>query len=161
MKIARQDTVTEASGSLFYRDPQGSESESEITEVLQTGKIDFELLADQLPVPQGHKILVAIPEISDTYDTEDGEEHAVTLYKTSIQMDEDHTATVVGHVLQMGPDCYLGKRFPTGAWCEVGDFVTFRRYSGTRIAVSDIAYRIINDDTVECTVKDPRGIRGG
>jgi len=33
-----------------------------------------------------------------------------------------------------------------------------RSYSGTRIQVGDQEFRLINDDTVEAVVDDPRGV---
>ena len=49
-------------------------------------------------------------------------------------------------------------RFPTGPWCQVGDFVLFRSFSGTRIKIHGKELRMINDDNVEAVVDDPRGI---
>ena len=60
----------------------------------------------------------------------------------------------------MGPDCYKDeKRFPTGPWCKEGDFVLMRSYSGTRIKIHGKEFRLINDDTPEAVVQDPRGIK--
>lgn len=104
-----------------------------------------------LPQPQGYRILVAIPEAEDL--TEGG------LYKPEAAKRLEEVATVVGFVLIMGPDCYKDeKRFPSGPWCKEGDFVVFRAFSGTRINVRGKEFRIINDDTVEAVVDDPRGI---
>ena len=44
-------------------------------------------------------------------------------------------------------------------WCKVGDFVLTRPYSGTRVVIHGREFRIINDDSVEAVVDDPRGIR--
>jgi co-chaperonin GroES (HSP10) len=61
--------------------------------------------------------------------------------------------------MKMGPDCYKDKdRFPSGAWCQEGDFVLVRPHSGTRIKIHNKEFRIINDDSVEGVVEDPRGI---
>jgi co-chaperonin GroES (HSP10) len=119
---------------------------------------DFELMAEQLPIPQGYKMLVAMIETGDRFDTEGD----AVIYKVQQTVDDERTMTVVAHVLEMGSDCYLDtNKFPTGPWCQKGDYVTIRRYAGTRLTVQGKAFRIINDDTVECTVVDPRGIRGG
>ena len=60
----------------------------------------------------------------------------------------------------MGPDAYKDKeKFPTGPWCKRGDFVIFRSYSGTRFKIHSHEFRIINDDTVEAVVEDPRGYK--
>ena len=70
----------------------------------------------------------------------------------------EQTASIVGLVVEMGPDAYLDKsKFPNGPYCKKGDFVIFRSYSGTRFKVKNEEFRLINDDTVEAVVDDPRG----
>jgi co-chaperonin GroES (HSP10) len=72
----------------------------------------------------------------------------------------EETATIVGFVLKMGDLCYKDPdKFPTGPWCKEGDWVLFRSYSGTRIKIHSAEFRIINDDTVEAVVQDPRGVK--
>jgi co-chaperonin GroES (HSP10) len=62
-------------------------------------------------------------------------------------------------VVKMGPDAYADKvRFPSGPSCKVGDFVIVRPNTGTRIKIHGKEFRIINDDSVEAVVQDPRGI---
>ena len=62
-------------------------------------------------------------------------------------------------VLKMGPDCYAdANRFPSGAFCKDGDWIIMRSYSGTRFKVHGKEFRLINDDSVEAVVEDPRGI---
>jgi co-chaperonin GroES (HSP10) len=64
------------------------------------------------------------------------------------------------YVAKVGPQAYKDTtRFPDGPWCKVGDFVITRAYAGTRILIHGTEWRIINDDTVEAVVEDPRGIR--
>jgi co-chaperonin GroES (HSP10) len=61
-------------------------------------------------------------------------------------------------VLKVGPEAYAdADKFPSGPYCKEGDFVIFRSYSGTRFKVAGKEFRIINDDTVEAVVDDPRG----
>ena len=63
-------------------------------------------------------------------------------------------------VVDLGPDCYKDQaRFPSGAWCKVGDFILARPNSGTRLKIHGREFRIINDDSVEAVVQDPRGIK--
>ena len=50
------------------------------------------------------------------------------------------------------------KRFPSGAYCKEGDWIMMRSYSGTRFKVHGQEFRLINDDSVEAVVEDPRGI---
>ncbi len=108
--------------------------------------------ASQLPVPTGYRILIGLPEIEEK--TEGG------IIKAQSTISVEETASVVGFVLAMGPDCYKDeKRFPTGPWCKEGDFIIMRAYSGTRISIHGKEFRIINDDTPEAVIDDPRGVR--
>jgi co-chaperonin GroES (HSP10) len=62
--------------------------------------------------------------------------------------------------MAMGSDCYKDEsKFPTGPWCKEGDWVVMRAFSGTRISIHGKEFRLINDDTVEAVVDDPRGIQ--
>jgi co-chaperonin GroES (HSP10) len=62
--------------------------------------------------------------------------------------------------MKKGPLCYLDKeKFTDGVhWCEEGDFVITRPYTGTRMIIHGKEFRVINDDQVEAVVQDPRGI---
>ena len=107
--------------------------------------------ATQLPEPKGYKLLIALPEVDET--TEGG------IVKSAQAQYEESISTVVGWVVSMGSDCYSEfARFPTGPYCQVGDFVIFRAFSGTRIKIHGKEFRLINDDTVEAVVEDPRGV---
>jgi|TARA_R100001510_G_C7642034_1_gene199613 co-chaperonin GroES (HSP10) len=107
--------------------------------------------ASQLPVPTGYHILIGLPEIEEK--TEGG----IIKARTTLEIEE--TASMVGFVIAMGPDCYKDeKRFPNGPWCKEGDFILMRAYSGTRIKIHGKEFRLINDDTPEAVVDDPRGI---
>ena len=109
-------------------------------------------VASQLPVPTGYHILIGLPEIEEK--TEGG----ILKAKSTLEIEE--VASIVGVVIAMGPDCYKDeKRFPTGPWCKEGDFVLMRSYSGTRIKIHGKEFRLINDDTPEAVVQDPRGIK--
>jgi hypothetical protein len=60
----------------------------------------------------------------------------------------------------MGHDCDKDEnKFPSGPWCQKGDFILVRPNSGSRLIIHGREFRLINDDTVEGTVQDPRGIR--
>ena len=59
----------------------------------------------------------------------------------------------------VGPDAYKDTtRFPGGPSCKEGDFVIVRPNSGTRLKIHGREFRLINDDSVEAVVEDPRGI---
>ena len=107
--------------------------------------------ANQLPDPRGYKILIALPDPEKAFD---GGilKHNKTLY-------EEEIGSIVGFVLKMGPDCYNDKRrFPSGPFCKEGDWILMRSYSGTRFKVHGKEFRLINDDSVEAVIEDPRGI---
>ncbi len=107
--------------------------------------------ARQLPEPSGYHILVAIPEVEDKYES--------GLIKADSTMHYEEVLSTVFFVVKLGPDCYKDeKRFPTGPWCKQGDFVLARPNSGTRLKIHGREFRLINDDTVEAVVQDPRGI---
>jgi co-chaperonin GroES (HSP10) len=108
--------------------------------------------ATQLPDPSGYRILCAIPEIEEKYDS--------GIIKADATMHYEEVLSTVFFVVKMGPDCYKDPaRFPSGAWCKVGDFVLARPNSGTRLKIHGREFRIINDDSVEGVVEDPRGIK--
>jgi len=106
--------------------------------------------ASQLPVPQGYKLLIALPDPEEK--TKGGIIKSVdTLYREEI-------GSLCGFVLAMGPDAYTGDRFPNGPYCKIGDWVLMRAYSGTRFKIHGKEFRLINDESVEAVVDDPRGI---
>ena len=108
--------------------------------------------ATQLPEPSGYHILCAIPEAEETID-------GSNLVKTSEMMRNEEVLSTVFFVVKVGPDCYQDKtRFPSGAWCKAGDFILARPNTGTRLKIHGREFRMINDDTVEAVVLDPRGI---
>ena len=110
--------------------------------------------AKQLPDPKTYHLLCVVPEAIEEYaDSEVG------LLKDSKTMYYEEVLTPVLFVVKLGPDCYKDKtRFPSGPSCKVGDFVIVRPNSGTRLKIHGREFRIINDDSVEAVVEDPRGI---
>ena len=108
--------------------------------------------ATQLPKPSGYKILCAIPDQDKEYES--------GLIKADETLRTDELLTTVLFVIDLGPDCYLDKtKFPSGPWCKKGDFILVRPHAGTRLIIHDREFRVINDDSVEGVVEDPRGIR--
>jgi len=120
--------------------------------VVGTVTMTAEEKASQLPKPSGYRILCAIPDIEKEY------ESGIIKADTTIQNEE--TLTTVLFVVALGPDCYQDKtRFPSGAWCKPGDFIITRPYAGSRLVIHGKEFRVINDDSVEAVVEDPRGIK--
>jgi len=108
--------------------------------------------ATMLPTPSGWHILCAIPEVEREYDN--------GLIKADETLRMEEVLTTVLFVVAMGPDCYLDKnKFPTGPWCKQGDFILVRPNAGSRLVIHGREFRMINDDSVEGTVLDPRGIK--
>jgi len=107
--------------------------------------------AKQLPEPSGYRILCVIPDAEKAYES--------GILKADTTMHHEEVLSTVFFVVKMGPDCYQDKgRFPNGPWCKVGDFILARPNSGTRLKIHGREFRIINDDSVEGIVQDPRGI---
>jgi co-chaperonin GroES (HSP10) len=107
--------------------------------------------AKQIPDPSGFHILCMVPEIEDRFDS--------GIVKADATINYEERLSTVLFVMKLGPDCYKdGARFPTGPWCKEGDFVLVRPNSGTRLKIHGREFRLINDDTVEGVVEDPRGI---
>jgi co-chaperonin GroES (HSP10) len=106
----------------------------------------------QLPRPSGYRILCALPEAEEEYDS--------GLLKADETLRMEEILTTVLFVVDLGPDCYQDKdKFPTGPWCKKGDFILVRPNSGSRLVIHGREFRVINDDSVEGVVDDPRGIK--
>lgn len=117
----------------------------------QTAVTDEEL-EQQLPKPVGYRLLIALPKVEETF----GDTGLVKAEKTVY---EEKLLTVVGLVLDMGDQAYKDPdRYPSGPWCHVGDYVLFRANTGTRFRVNGVEYRLMNDDSIEAVVADPRGV---
>ena len=108
--------------------------------------------AKQVPDPSSYYLLCVLPEIDEEYGDSG-------LIKAGQTMHYEEILSPVLFVVKMGPDCYKDeKRFPSGPSCKVGDFVLVRPNTGTRIKIHGKEFRMINDDSVEAVVQDPRGI---
>lgn len=108
--------------------------------------------AKQIPVPSGYHILCMVPKIDDVH----GDSQ---ILKASETIKVEEQTTMVLFVAALGPDAYQDKaKFPNGPWCQKGDFVITRAYSGTRLKIHGTEWRIINDDSVDAVVEDPRGV---
>lgn len=115
---------------------------------------ESEKKAKQLPDPKTYHILTVVPDAMEEYAESD-----VGLIKSDKTMYYEEVLTPVLFVVKVGPDAYADKaRFPSGPSCKVGDFVVVRPNSGTRLKIHGREFRIINDDSVEAVVEDPRGI---
>ena len=125
-------------------------AEQEVATVLDPKAIDDNLL-ERLPNPTGYRILV-LP-YAGPKKTKGGIILADTTQET-IQM-----TTVCGLVLKMGNLCYRAKdKVPLGAWCKTNDWVIYSRYAGSRFKIEGGEVRVLNDDEIISTIKNPRDI---
>ena len=107
--------------------------------------------ASQIPTPSGHKILCALIDVDDKFES--------GILKSDETIKVEELTSPVLFVIKLGVSAYKDKdRFPDGPWCKEGDFVLTRPYTGTRINIHGKEFRIINDDQVDGIVLDPRGI---
>ena len=114
-------------------------------------EVPLEDRAKQLPDPAGYRILCGIPDIE--------EKTAGGIFKSDETMKFEELSTPVLFVLKIGPDAFKDTtRFPSGPWCKEGDFILTRPHAGSRVKIHGREFRLINDDSVEAVVEDPRGI---
>lgn len=114
-------------------------------------EVPVEDRAKQLPDPSGYRILCGIPDME--------EKTAGGIFKADETLRYEELTTPVLFVIKIGPDAFKDeKRFPSGPWCKEGDFILTRPHAGSRVKIHGREFRIINDDSVEAVVEDPRGI---
>jgi len=105
----------------------------------------------KLPQPTGWRILVLPFKM--------GEKTKGGILMGQDTLEKQQVASQCGNVLAMGPDCYRDKsRFKLGPWCKVGDWVMFARYAGSRIKIEGGEVRLLNDDEILATIKNPEDI---
>jgi|TARA_B100000929_G_C15384319_1_gene378946 chaperonin GroES len=105
----------------------------------------------KLPQPTGWRILVLPFKM--------GEKTKGGIFMGQDTLEKQQVASQCGNVLAMGPDCYRDKdRYTQGPWCKVGDWVMFARYAGSRIKIEGGEVRLLNDDEILATIKNPEDI---
>ena len=106
---------------------------------------------DKLPKPTGWRIIV-LPFRMD-------EKTKGGIFMGQDTLDKQQVASQCGNVLAMGPQCYKDReRYPNGPWCKKGDWVIFARYAGSRIQIEGGEIRLLNEDEILATVKNPEDI---
>ena len=109
--------------------------------------------AKQVPDPVTYHLLCMLPKAEDEY-SETG------ILKSATAILHEELLSPVLFVAKIGPDAFKDeKRFPSGAASQVGDFVLERPTTGTRMKIHGTEWRLINDDSVQAVVQDPRGIQ--
>lgn len=103
--------------------------------------------------PTGWRILVGLPEKQDKVGG---------LYMPQDRRDINHRYVLAVKVLAMGDLCYKDKeKFPTGAWCKVGDWIQIGALNGDPFKMpgcGDREFRLINDDMVAAVVTGPDAV---
>ena len=105
---------------------------------------------DDLPEPSGYRLLV-LP-FTPKNKTKGG------ILFSQETLDKARIATTCGYVLKMGDLAYKDKDKFGEPWCKKGDWVIFARYAGSRLPIEGGEVRILNDDEVLGTVKDPESL---
>jgi len=108
-------------------------------------------LLERLPEPTGWRLLI-LP-YRGKGKTDGG------IYLPNQVLDEQNVSTQVGYVLKVGPLAYKDpEKFPSGPWCEKGNWVMFARYAGSRFKIDGGEVRILNDDEILACIKEPEDI---
>jgi co-chaperonin GroES (HSP10) len=114
--------------------------------------IPIEERAHQLPEPKGWMLLAAVIDVPETFE-------GSSIIRAEATRKSDEMTSPVLFVMKVGPEAYKDeKKFPSGPRCKEGDFILTRPYAGTRVKIHGKEFRLLNDDQVEATVQDPRGI---
>jgi len=122
---------------------------TDAAEKIEVTDEEFEL---QLPRPVGYRLLVAMPEVEQTFGDSG-------ILKADSTKHQDYITSIIGLVVDAGEQAYADKdRFQEGPWCKVGDYVVFRMNTGTRFKVNGKEFRLMNDDSIEAVIPDPRVI---
>lgn len=128
-------------------DLQAKRQESIAEEERQQAELDR-----NMPHPVGFKLLIALPNVEDTYE-------GSKIVKSSKEKEAQYILSIIGLVVELGADAYKDTdRYPEGPWCKQGDYVMFRANSGTRFKLGGVEYRVLNEDSIDCVVPNPRVI---
>ena len=105
---------------------------------------------EELPEPAGYRILV-LPF------TPKNKSKGGILFSQET-LDKARISTTCGYVLKMGDLAYKDTEKFGKPWCKKGDCVIFARYAGSRLPIEGGEVRILNDDEVLGTVKNPESL---
>ena len=103
---------------------------------------------EELPYPSGWRLLPFTPP---------SKSKGGLIYSQET-LDKARIATTCGYVLKMGPLAYVDKEKFKEPWCKLGDWVIFARYAGSRLPIEGGEVRILNDDEVLGTIKNPESV---
>ena len=122
-----------------------------VEEAKRVDETNVASIKDELPQPSGWRLLV-LP-----FTPKEKTKGGIIIAQESL--DKARIATNCGYVVKMGPMAYGDKeKFPTGPWCKEKDWVIFARYAGSRLPIEGGEVRLLNDDEVLGTIKDPESV---
>ena len=150
--LSTSETAKEAPKSKLALEEKYEEEKKNLTpepEPLTPENIGSDTV-DELPEPSGYRILV-LPFTPKT-------KSAGGILFSQETLDKARIATTCGYVLKMGELAYKDKDKFNNPWCQKGDWVIFARYAGSRLPIEGGEVRILNDDEVLGTVKDPESL---
>ena len=108
-------------------------------------------IQDELPIPSGWRLLV-LP-----FTPKEKTKGGIIIAQEAL--DKARIATNCGYVVKIGPMAYGDKeKFPSGPWCKKGDWVIFARFAGSGLPIEGGEVRLLNDDEVLGTIKDPESV---
>ena len=128
--------------------------EQKVESVEEAKRVDETNVSDiknELPQPTGWRILV-LP-----FTPKEKTKGGIIIAQEAL--DKARIATNCGYVVKMGPMAYGDKeKFPSGPLCKKGDWVIFARYAGSPLPIEGGEVRLLNDDEVLGTIKDPESV---
>jgi len=127
------------------------ESEKKEEDKKRIDETNVDSIVDELPDPSGYRLLV-LP-----FTPKEKTKGGILIAQETL--DKLRIAVNCGYVLKLGPLAYEDKdKFSSGPWCKKGDWVIFARYAGSRLPIEGGEVRILNDDEVLGTIKDPESV---
>ena len=112
--------------------------------------ITDENVEDPVPLPNLPGYHVLVRPVSVRNETKGG------LLLPDSTVDDVKYLTTVGRVLAVGDSAYIdNKKFPNGAWCQVGDYIAYGRHVGHKFVYKNIMLILIFDDQVIMKVEKP------
>ena len=146
--VSRKEEVPKHKNALGEKYKEQKVESVEVKRVDETNVGDIK---NELPVPSGWRLLV-LP-----FTPKEKTKGGIIIAQESL--DKARIATNCGYVVKMGPMAYGDKeKFPSGPWCKEGDWVIFARYAGSRLPIEGGEVRLLNDDEVLGTIKNPESV---
>ena len=146
--VSRKEEVPKHKNAL---EEKYKEQKVESVEVKRVDETNVGDIKNELPVPSGWRLLV-LP-----FTPKEKTKGGIIIAQESL--DKARIATNCGYVVKMGPMAYGDKeKFPSGPWCKEGDWVIFARYAGSRLPIEGGEVRLLNDDEVLGTIKNPESV---